>query len=486
METKFQFQQPLLIILLILIARIQCISIDTNLLRTQAKNLIEAYESKPTDAILFWNAVLLNAAANDYDNSIADSPDQAGPTTTSRAFAIIHGAMYEAMNGFERIYISMYRPSSMPATYDVPRAPAVEAAITEAAYQTLYALYPKQRELFTQTRNNFIKLVRGDSSDNAGINKGILVGKLLALTILESRSSDNSQNQGTYKLINQTGYHQPDPTHPDQPFLSPRWGTVTPFVIQSGSQFRASNTVGNTLAGRRQYLRSEKYISDYNEVVSLGTRNSQTRTADQTEVCIFLCYDGAPKLGVPPRLYNQVVRVIAIKKNNTLQQNAQLFAFVNYAMADAGISAWETKYYYELWRPILGVRQGSPTTRAIPNWLPLGAPADGGGDNFTPPFPSYVSGHSTFGSAAFEMLRLFYGTDQFQFQFQSDEYNGATKDSITGRVRPNRTRSYERFSQAEEENFLSRIYLGVHWRIDQEEGRTMGRKIAKYIYDKLT
>ncbi|CAF2147360.1 unnamed protein product, partial [Rotaria magnacalcarata] len=235
-----------------------------------------------------------------------------------------------------------------------------------------------------------------------------------------------------------------------------------------------------------QFLRSEKYISDYNEVVSLGTRNSQTRTADQTEVGIFWGYDGAPKLGVPPRLYNQVVRVIAIKKNNTLQQNAQLFAFVNYAMADAGISAWETKYYYELWRPILGVRQGSPTTRAIPNWLPLGAPADGGGDNFTPPFPSYVSGHSTFGSAAFEMLRLFYGTDQFQFQFQSDEYNGATKDSITGRVRPNRTRSYERFSQAEEENFLSRIYLGVHWRIDQEEGRTMGRKIAKYIYDKLT
>ncbi|CAF2147363.1 unnamed protein product, partial [Rotaria magnacalcarata] len=290
METKFQFQQPLLIILLILIARIQCISIDTNLLRTQAKNLIDAYESKPTDAILFWNAVLLNAAANDYDNSIADSPDQAGPTTTSRAFAIIHGAMYEAMNGFERIYISMYRPSSMPATYDVPRAPAVEAAITEAAYQTLYALYPKQRELFTQTRNNFIKLVRGDSSDNAGINKGILVGKLLALTILESRSSDNSQNQGTYKLINQTGYHQPDPTHPDQPFLSPRWGTVTPFVIQSGSQFRASNTVGNTLAGRRQFLRSEKYISDYNEVVSLGTRNSQTRTADQTEVGIFWGY----------------------------------------------------------------------------------------------------------------------------------------------------------------------------------------------------
>ncbi|CAF5162688.1 unnamed protein product, partial [Rotaria sp. Silwood1] len=104
----------------------------------------------------------------------------------------------------------------------------------------------------------------------------------------------------------------------------------------------------------------------------------------------------------------------------------------------------------------------------------------------TPPFPSYVSGHSTFGSATFEMLRLFYKTDQVHFEFRSDEYNGITKDSITGLVRPVRTRQYQSFSQAEDENYRSRIYLGVHWRIDQEEGKIMGRNIASYIFKKMT
>ncbi|CAF5098628.1 unnamed protein product, partial [Rotaria sp. Silwood1] len=228
------------------------------------------------------------------------------------------------------------------------------------------------------------------------------------------------------------GYHQRDPTHPNQEFLSPQWGSVTPFVIETGSQFRASNIVGDTVPKRRQYLDSEKYVNDYDEVVSLGTRTSQDRTVDQTEIGIFWGYDCAPKVGVPPRLYNQIVRVIAIQKNKKLEENARLFALVNYAMADAGISAWETKYYYGFWRPIYGIRQGTRRTPAIPNWLPLGASADGTGENFTPPFPSYVSGHSTFGSATFEMLRLFYKTDQVHFEFQSDEYNGITKDSITG------------------------------------------------------
>ncbi|CAF4123196.1 unnamed protein product, partial [Rotaria magnacalcarata] len=112
----------------------------------------------------------------------------------------------------------------------------------------------------------------------------------------------------------------------------------------------------------------------------------------------------------------------------------------------------------------------------------LGAPADGSGINFTPGFPSYVSGHATFGGAVFGILRLFYGTDIMPFQLQSDEYNGITKDSVTNKIRPVRTRRYQSFTQAEDENFLSRIYLGVHWRLDQEAGRTMGRQIASYVF----
>jgi hypothetical protein len=168
-----------------------------------------------------------------------------------------------------------------------------------------------------------------------------------------------------------------------------------------------------------------------------------------------------------------------------VQENARLFALVNYALADAGIACWQAKYYYELWRPIVGIRRATGYTLADPSWLPLGAPSDNAGTDFTPGFPSYVSGHSTFGSACFETLRQFYKTDDMKFEFQSDEYNGKTIDSSTGKIRPAKSRKYQSFTEAETENFLSRIYLGVHWRIDQEEGQILGRKVAQFGFSKL-
>ncbi|CAF1178894.1 unnamed protein product [Rotaria sp. Silwood1] len=149
-----------------------------------------------------------------------------------------------------------------------------------------------------------------------------------------------------------------------------------------------------------------------------------------------------------------------------MEVNAGLFALVNYSMADAGITTWDSKHFYNLWRPIVGIRQRASGNSADLNWLPLEAPENGASDSSTSEFSFYVSGHATFGLAIFEVLRRFYETDDIPFEFQSDEYNGKTMDSITRRARPARTRRYRSFTQAETENFLSRIYLGVHWRID--------------------
>ncbi|CAF5021024.1 unnamed protein product, partial [Rotaria magnacalcarata] len=114
------------------------------------------------DVILFWNAVLIRAGANDYDTSIVATPDQAGPTTTSRAFAIIHGAMYEAMNAFERTYKPLFNFINMPKTNDVLSNPAVEAAVTAAAYQTLVSLYPTQKTLFDEAQSGFLNTRKKD------------------------------------------------------------------------------------------------------------------------------------------------------------------------------------------------------------------------------------------------------------------------------------------------------------------------------------
>jgi hypothetical protein len=174
---------------------------------------------------------------------------------------------------------------------------------------------------------------------------------------------------------------------------------------------------------------------------------------------------------------------------------ARLLALVNVAMADACMACWDSKYHYDFWRPITAIREsdpgygptlagdGNPDTVGDPGFMPLGAPASNlAGPNFTPPFPAYPSGHATFGGALFQVLRRFYGTDRMTFTFISDEFNGETRAN-DGTVRPLMPRTFHRFSQAEEENGQSRIYLGIHWSFDKTAGIEMGRKIGNYVFE---
>ncbi|CAF3551906.1 unnamed protein product [Rotaria sp. Silwood1] len=449
-------------------------------------SMIAELQSTPMDAVLFWNMVTLQACVNDYDRSIAPVPDQIGPTATSRAFAIIHGAMYESLTAFNRAFKPMWKSKDISPLGNAFRGSIVDAAIMESAYQTLSYLYPKQRPIFDAVRKVHLQQLASNNTRQVDINKGIFVGKWIASFILSDRATDGSQQDKIYTITMEPGYHQADPTHPNQGFLGANWGNVKPFTLDFSSQYRPANIIGDTPEARRNYLSSVDYAREFDEIKSFGSKTSTVRTQDQTHIAIAWAYDGVPNVGVPPRLYNQIVRVIAIQQNNTMENNARLFALINYALADAGIATWEAKYYYNFWRPILGVRQAIEPSWADPNWIPLGAPAGGAGTDFTPPFPSFVSGHSSFGSACFEMLRLFYNRDNIRFRFQSDEYNGKTIDSDTGLVRPAKTRTYGSFTEAETENYLSRIYLGVHWRSDQEHGQILGRKVAKHVFNKMT
>src|SRR5262249_39787747 len=145
-------------------------------------------------------------------------------------------------------------------------------------------------------------------------------------------------------------------------------------------------------------------------------------------------------------------------------QLVRLLALVNTAMADAGIAVWESKYFYQYWRPVTGIREAdagtgptgagdhNPFTSGDPTFSPLGAPASNlNGPNFTPPFPSYPSGHAGFGGALFEVMRNFFGRDRIRFTFVSDEFNGVTRDN-QGNIRPLIPRTFSSLSQAEEEN----------------------------------
>jgi hypothetical protein len=427
------------------------------------------------DAVLVWNAYMLKANANDQDPSVVATPDQGGPTRAARAFAIIQAGVFDAVNSIDGSYT--------PYVIKVPDAQgaSMDAAVAQAAHDGLAALYPQQKATFDTELADYLAGI----ADGPAKTLGIAVGDECAEVCLANRANDGSNNTQSYVPIPYPGYHQVDPLHPDQGFLTPQWGEVRPFVLDSSNQFRAAD-VGLDPQSRLAFLNSSEYTAAYREVMEVGARNSTVRTPDQTQIGIFWAYDGSPQLGTPPRLYNQIAETIATLEGNTEVQNARLFALVNLALGDAGIACWETKYFYSFWRPIIGIRNasstGNPYTPEDPNWEPLGAQAsNNSGTNFTPPFPSYSSGHATFGSALFQTLRDFYGRDDIHFSFMSDEFNGVTTDDM-GNVRPQVTRTYTSLSQAEFENHDSRIYLGIHWRFDQDQGLLAGRNIGDYVF----
>jgi len=239
-------------------------------------------------------------------------------------------------------------------------------------------------------------------------------------------------------------------------------------------------------------MTSPAYTAAYDEVKRVGGDGVTTptqRTPDQTIAGIYWAYDGTPSLCAPPRLFNQIAVHIADQMGSDAIETARLLTLVNIAMSDATLTCWESKYYYDVWRPVTGIREastdGNGATAGDPGFKPLGAPASNlNGPNFTPPFPAYPSGHASMGGAMFQTLRRFYGTDDISFTFVSDEFNGVTKDN-TGNPRPVISRTFSTLSEAEEENGQSRIYLGIHWSFDKTEGIAMGRRVGDYVYDNV-
>jgi membrane-associated phospholipid phosphatase len=211
-------------------------------------------------------------------------------------------------------------------------------------------------------------------------------------------------------------------------------------------------------------------------VRNVGRDTSTTRTADETQIARFWSYDD--RLGTPVRLYNQNTREILTQRPRApaltiLHTHARIFALVNLAMADAGIGCWDGKYAYNLWRPIHGITRAdednNPSTPRDASWRPLGRP-QGPVPNTTPPFPAYPSGHSSFGTATFAMLRKAYGGNNVSFALSSEEPNSGGP------------RNYTTFQSAINENGQSRIFLGVHFQFDNTQGRTLGQQVADHIW----
>jgi hypothetical protein len=435
-----------------------------------------------------WNQIAIDASGLDHTPVEPGESrvfgEQLGPGRSSRAIAIVHIAIADAVNAFYGRWQSYTTPA------DAPKGASVDAAIAQAAHDTLVAMFPSQSPTFDEALTADLQQIGA-----RGKEEGRGVGRRAAEMILAMRANDHSEaidpRMGAeFEPSDDPGWWRQDPISQIPIALGASWGEVVPFVLQSGDQFQAPPPPAMT---------SDAYTAAFNEVKRLGgdgITTSTERTGEQTQIGIFWAYDGTPSLCAPPRLYNQLALTIANQMKTDFLGLTRLYALINVAMADAGIASWQSKFGYQFWRPITGIREsdegtgptgegdGNPATHGDPTWTPLGAPASNlAGPNFTPPFPAYTSGHAAFGGAVFEVFRAFFGRDNVAFSFTSDEYNGVTRGS-DGEVRPVVTRRFTSFSQAEEENGQSRIYLGIHWSFDKTEGIAQGRRVAQYILRK--
>jgi len=436
------------------------------------------------DPILFWNKVALEANRISHTNG---ANEQNGPPLSARALAIVHLAMYDA---YARVVVGANLPIYMdgvvlaaPATTAATEEDIAVAAVSAAAHTTLSVLFPSQIAAFNQELQQM-----GDPA-----SPGHAFGHQVAVALLQDRIDDPGAGDCGYVASKDRGAHRLDPDNPGQGYHAPCYGSEARAFAITDSRRHELDKPPFDNAEYRTALNEVRARGIAPELMATLPASAARRTPAETIRGIFWGYDGAPKLGTPPRLYNQIVRAVAVARDNSVAANARLFALVNVAMADAGILAWEQKYIHKFWRPVVGVREhdgsmgpaasdGSPTLDAAcdPFWRPLGAPSTNrtGVKNFTPNFPAYPSGHATFGAAALHITRLFYGDsgnsrdNLFKdlmgnnLQLESDEFNGVNTDN-QGAVRPRHLHEFpDGLWQMIIENGLSRVDLGVHWVFD--------------------
>jgi len=379
--------------------------------------------------VVDWNQVLLSIV-----NTPGAQPASIQPT---RNFAIVHTAIYDAVNAIDRShepYLVSVRTS---------RGASETAAADAAAHTALVGLYPgEQGTIDAAYTAELAKVANGSSKED-----GIRLGDQVARDLLAIRANDGSNViPPPFVVGTAPGQYRPTPPNFPAPVFT-NWGTVTPFVLDRANQFRPEPP---------PVLTSDAYAAAINEVKSLGSATSTTRTAEQTQI---------GKFWNPPiqNFWNQIADAVALSHHSDLPTTARLFAALNLSFADSAIAFYDAKYTYRLWRPVTAIRladtDGNPNTVADPNWLPLAGN--------TAADPSYPGAHSTISAAGAVVLASFYSRDQ--------------SFSVTSSALPGVTRSFDSFNSAAQEAGLSRIYSGQHTRFDHVAGLALGHDVARFV-----
>jgi hypothetical protein len=356
------------------------------------------------------------------------------PNVQARSFAIVHGAIYDAVNA---IAGTPYHPYLVapPAR----RTDSMDAAVATAAYRTLVWMFPEQRSALQAQYDQSLAAV----PDGAPKRGGVGVGAAAAAAMIAARTNDGAFGPQTWAVGTQPGQWRPTPPA----FASDgAWsGHVKPFLLPSASMFRTAGPPP---------LTSTRYARDINEVKAIGAVNSPIRTADQTQAAIWWHDRHLAEW--------EIKRQIATSQHLGPLQAARMFALVDLTDADTTIACFAEKEAWMRWRPVTAIQladtDGNPATEADPTWTPL---------LVTPPHPDYTSGHTCFTAATLGALASFFHTDKMSFSAYS-------ADSGT-------TRHFTSFSQAVAEVIEARIWGGIHTRTADVQGAKIGAQVAGYV-----
>ncbi len=352
------------------------------------------------------------------------------PPPNARGMAMMHIAMFEAVNAVERRY-APYR-LNLTAARNVSK----EAAAAAAAHAVLMALHPGEQEAL----NAALLASLNDIPEGDAKAAGVALGKKAAADVLALRSKDGASAPELYRSFTTAGVYVPTVIP-----VSSTYGRVTPWVMTSGSQFRPAPP---------PVLSSATWARDVNEIRDYGGRANAKRSAEQTDIGQFWFVTG-------PQAWNPIARQLVTMKKLDIVDSARLFALVAIATDDAFIAVFEAKYHYNFWRPVTAIRNAdlsdNPATQRDASWLPLGD---------TPMHPEYPCAHCITSSAAAAVLQSAFGND-------------IPEVSMTSVTAPGVTRRWKRLQDYADEVAVARIYGGFHYRFSNMAAQEMGRKIAE-------
>jgi len=357
-----------------------------------------------------------------------------GGNPFSRALAMVHVAMADAVNSVEGHY-TRYVAAMPPA----PSASS-PAAAAAAARAILLRLAPAQKAMIDEAFAASLKSV----PDGAATDEGIALGEKVAAAVLADRAEDGTSVPDTYRPVTTPGVWVPT-----TPPLFAQYARAKPWVLKGADQFRP---------GPPPALASAVYARDYNETKTLGGAKSTARTAEQTAAVTFWSQDNL-SLG-----WQQAARQLVGSQKMRLADSARIFALLTMAVANTFITDWDAKFTYNFWRPVTAIRNGdndgNDGTERDPGWTPL---------NATPMHPEYPSQAAIIAGAGVTILEAFFGKSHGIEIFVSDSAD------------PKLERRFKNVAALGQEVMDVRIWGGIHFRNSLETGNDMGKKIASYM-----